>query len=164
MANPSTLNASETALERYEKNTSIPIVWKLTECNQASVLECELSGHDVMNWIFDFVLNIKHGFPSRVMGMKDSCCVLFFSEFYVVGNDQIKEFLAALKHETKCKILKKQCDCKNARNFYEQLIELHGVYTLLKHIRNLVWIKNKAITCFGSRDEFGQEHTMAQYP
>ncbi|CAI9289874.1 unnamed protein product [Lactuca saligna] len=51
--------------ERYEKNTSIPIVWKLTECNQAGVLECELSGHYVMNWIFDFVLNKQHGFPSR---------------------------------------------------------------------------------------------------
>ncbi|CAI9279903.1 unnamed protein product [Lactuca saligna] len=53
------------AFERYEKNTSIPIVWKLTECNQADVLECELSGHYIMNWIFDFVLNKQHGFPSR---------------------------------------------------------------------------------------------------
>ncbi|CAI9276142.1 unnamed protein product [Lactuca saligna] len=53
------------ASEMYEKNTSIPIVWKLTECNQAGVLERELSGHYVMNWIFDFVLNRQHGFPSR---------------------------------------------------------------------------------------------------
>nr|KAJ0223770.1 hypothetical protein LSAT_V11C200069380 [Lactuca sativa] len=37
------------AFERYEKNTSIPIVWKLTECNQVGVLERELSGHYVMN-------------------------------------------------------------------------------------------------------------------
>nr|KAJ0224537.1 hypothetical protein LSAT_V11C100047740 [Lactuca sativa] len=53
------------AFEMYEKNTSIPIVWKLTECNQAGVLERELSGHYVMHWIFDFVLNRQHGFPSR---------------------------------------------------------------------------------------------------
>ncbi|XP_052624819.1 uncharacterized protein LOC128132334 [Lactuca sativa] len=53
------------AFETYEKNTSIPIVWKLTECNQVGVLECELSGHYVMNWIFDFVLNRQHGFQSR---------------------------------------------------------------------------------------------------
>nr|KAJ0199189.1 hypothetical protein LSAT_V11C600329920 [Lactuca sativa] len=52
----------EMAFERYEKSTSIPSVWKLTECNQA---ERELRGHDVMNWIFDFVLNRQHGFPSR---------------------------------------------------------------------------------------------------
>ncbi|CAH1413653.1 unnamed protein product [Lactuca virosa] len=55
----------EKAFERYEKNTSIPIVWKLTECNQAGGLERELSGHYIMNWIFDFVLNRQHGFPSR---------------------------------------------------------------------------------------------------
>ncbi|KAL7612365.1 hypothetical protein Lser_V15G09295 [Lactuca serriola] len=59
------LKLLEKAFERYEKNTSIPIVWKLTECNQAGVLERELSGHYVMNWIFDFVLNRQHGFPSR---------------------------------------------------------------------------------------------------
>ncbi|XP_042755740.2 uncharacterized protein LOC111903276 [Lactuca sativa] len=59
------LKLLEKAFERYEKNTSIPIVWKLTECNQAGVLERELSGHYVMNWIFDFVLNRQYGFPSR---------------------------------------------------------------------------------------------------
>ncbi|CAH1421538.1 unnamed protein product [Lactuca virosa] len=36
------------------------------KCNQVGVLERELSGHYVMNWIFDFVLNRQHGFPSRV--------------------------------------------------------------------------------------------------
>ncbi|CAH1454434.1 unnamed protein product [Lactuca virosa] len=59
------LKLLEKAFERYEKNTSISIVWKLAECNQDGVLESELSEHYVTNWIFDFVLNGQHGFPNR---------------------------------------------------------------------------------------------------